>query len=125
MIQARVHGDFKNTYAFLNRIIKLDFDASLKKYGEEGVEALKEVTPVRTGKTRDSWSYEIIKAPGKVSIFWTNSNIQDGSNIAVILDYGHATKNGGYVKGRHFISPAIQPVFDKIADSAWKEVFKN
>lgn len=125
MIQARVHGDFKNTYAFLNRIIKLDFDASLKKYGEEGVEALKEVTPVRTGKTRDSWSYEIVKAPGKVSIFWTNSNIQDGSNIAVILDYGHATKNGGYVKGRHFISPAIQPVFDKIADSAWKEVFKN
>lgn len=125
MIQARVHGDFKNTYAFLNRIIKLDFDASLKKYGEEGVEALKEVTPVRTGKTRDSWSYEIVKAPGKVSIFWTNNNIQDGSNIAVILDYGHATKNGGYVKGRHFISPAIQPVFDKIADSAWKEVFKN
>ena len=125
MIQARVHGDFKNTYAFLNRIIKLDFDASLKKYGEEGVEALKEVTPVRTGKTRDSWSYEIVKAPGKVSIFWINSNIQDGSNIAVILDYGHATKNGGYVKGRHFISPAIQPVFDKIADSAWKEVFKN
>lgn len=125
MIQAMVHGDFKNTYAFLNRIIKLDFDASLKKYGEEGVEALKEVTPVRTGKTRDSWSYEIVKAPGKVSIFWTNNNIQDGSNIAVILDYGHATKNGGYVKGRHFISPAIQPVFDKIADSAWKEVFKN
>lgn len=125
MVQARIHGDFKNTYAFLNRILNLDFDASLKKYGEEGVEALKSVTPVRTGKTRDSWSYEIVKGPRKVSIFWTNSNIQDGSNIAVILDYGHATKNGGYVKGRHFISPAIQPVFDKIADSAWKEVFKN
>ena len=125
MIQARIHGDFKNTYAFLNRIINLDFDASLRKYGEEGVAALQSVTPVRTGKTRDSWDYEIVKKPGSVQIFWTNSNMVDGVPIAVILDYGHGTKNGGYVRGRHFISPAIQPIFDKIADSAWKEVFKN
>lgn len=125
VVQAKVHGDFKKTYAFLNRIIRLDFDADLNKYGEEGVEALKAVTPVRTGKTRDSWSYEIVKQRGRISIFWKNSNVDNGVPIVVILEYGHGTKNGGYVQGRHFISPAIRPVFDKIADAAWKEVFKN
>ena len=125
MVSARVHGDFKKTYAFLNRVIQLDFDADLRKYGEEGVEALKSVTPVRTGKTRDSWGYEIVKKRGSISIFWTNSNMDHGVPIAVILDVGHGTKNGGYVRGRHFIAPAIRPVFDKIADAAWKEVYKN
>lgn len=122
MIRCTVKGDFKKTTNFLKRIRKLDFESLLKKYAEEGVEALSEATPVVTGKTAASWSYEIVKEPGKISIFWNNSNVVRGIPIAVILDYGHGTGTGGYVRGRHYISPAIRPVFDKIADAAWKEV---
>lgn len=122
MIRCTVKGDFKKTSNFLKRIRKLDFDSILEKYGEEGVEALSSVTPVRTGKTAASWDYYIEKLPGQVSIYWTNSNIVNNIPIVVILDYGHGTSTGGYVQGRHFISPAIRPVFDKIADAAWKEV---
>lgn len=122
MIRCTVKGDFRKTTNFLKRIRKLDFESLLKKYAEEGVEALSEATPVVTGKTAASWSYEIVKEPGKISIFWNNSNIVRGIPIAVILDYGHGTGSGGYVRGRHYIAPAIRPVFDKIADAAWKEV---
>lgn len=123
MIRCTVKGDFKKTLSFLNRIKKLDFVSLLDKYGQEGVKALASVTPVRTGKTRDSWGYHIERSTHQISIVWTNSNIVDRVPIAVILDYGHATANGGYVQGLHFISPAIRPVFEKIADAAWKEVF--
>ena len=122
MIRCTVKGDFRKTTNFLKRIRKLDFESLLKKYAEEGVEALSEATPVVTGKTAASWSYEIVKEPGRISIFWNNSNIVQGIPIAVILDYGHGTGSGGYVRGRHYIAPAIRPVFDKIADAAWKEV---
>jgi len=125
MIRCTVKGDFKKTYNFLNRIRTLNFDSLLQKYGEEGVEALASVTPIRTGKTAASWGYHIEKAPGKISVIWTNSNMADHIPIVVILEYGHGTANGGYVEGRHFISPAIRPVFDKIADAAWKEVFEK
>ena len=125
MIQCTVKGDFKKTNTFLKRILKLDFNSLLKKYAEEGVEALFNATPIRTGKTAASWDYEIVKGHNVVSIFWTNSNLEDNVPIAVILDYGHGTSNGGYVQGRHYISPAIRPVFDKIADAAWKEVVRN
>lgn len=122
MIRCTVKGDFRKTTNFLKRIRKLDFESLLKKYAEEGVEALSKATPVVTGKTAASWSYEIVKEPGRISIFWNNSNIVRGIPIAVILDYGHGTGSGGYVRGRHYIAPAIRPVFDKIADAAWKEV---
>lgn len=122
MIRCTVKGDFRKTTNFLKRIRKLDFESLLKKYAEEGVEALSEATPVVTGKTAASWSYEIVKEPGRISIFWNNSNVVQGIPIAVILDYGHGTGSGGYVRGRHYIAPAIRPVFDKIADAAWKEV---
>lgn len=125
MITASVKGDFKNTYAFLNRIIKLDFDKVLAKYGELGVEALAEATPKRTGKTAASWTYKIEKSFSGISISWTNSNISKNVNIAVILDTGHGTKNGGYVRGRHYISPTIQPIFDLIAKEAWEEVYRS
>lgn len=125
MIRCVVKGDFKKTRSFLKRIRHLDLDSLLEKYAEEGVKALSSATPVVTGKTAASWTYEIIKEPGKVSIYWNNTNIQNGINIAVILDYGHGTGWGGYVQGRHYISPAIQPTFDKIADAAWKEVTKS
>ena len=122
MVRCTVKGNFKKTTSFLNRIRKLDFESVLKKYGEEGVQALASATPKRTGKTAESWNYEIVKENGQLRLFWTNSNIENGVNIAVILDDGHGTGHGGYVQGRHFISPAIQPVFDRIAEAAWKEV---
>ena len=122
MIQCTVKGDFKKTRSFLKRLTRLDFYSILKKYAEEGVEALSSATPVVTGKTAASWDYEIVEDRDSVSIFWTNSNMNEGVPIAVVLNYGHATANGGYVQGRRYISPAIQPVFDKIADAAWKEV---
>ncbi len=125
MIRCTVKGDFKKTYRFLDRIRKLDFDSLLQKYGEEGVKALASVTPIRTGKTAASWDYYIEKGNNRISIYWTNSNLTDHVPIAIILDFGHATANGGYVQGRHFISPAIRPVFDKIAEAAWKEVFQT
>ena len=124
MIRCTVKGDFKKTTSFLNRIRKLDFESALIKYAEEGVKALSDAAPKVTGKTAASWDYEIVRNPGTVSIFWTNDNFNDGVPIAVILDYGHGTANGGFVQGRHYISPAIQPVFDHIADAAWKEVAK-
>ena len=125
MISCRTTGDFKKTMGFLNRIRKLDLVTVLKKYGEEGVAALREATPKDTGKTADSWDYEIVKSGESVSIFWTNSNVIDGVQIAVILNYGHGTGNGGFVQGRQYISPAIEPIFDEIANKAWKEVTKN
>ena len=125
MIRCVVKGDFNKTKNFLKKIRQLDFESLLKKYAEEGVQALKSATPVRTGKTAASWSYEIVQEPHRISIFWKNSNVENGVPIAVIIDYGHGTGWGGYIQGRHYISPAIQPVFDKIAEAAWKEVAKN
>lgn len=125
MIRCRVKGDFKNTYNFIDKIRKLDFDSVIKKYAEEGVEALASATPKRTGKTAKSWGYEIVKERGKLSIYWTNDNMADGIPIAVIIEYGHGTGCGGYVQGRHYISPAIQPIFDKISEEVRKEVSKN
>ena len=124
MIKCTVKGDLKKTRRFLKRAQNLNLDSLLKTYAEEGVSALKSATPVRTGKTADSWAYTIVNDRKKISIFWTNSNINEGVPIAVIIEYGHGTGWGGYVQGRHYISPAIQPVFDMIADSIWKEVTK-
>lgn len=125
MIQCTVKGDFKKSNSFLRRLLRLDFNTLLKKYAEDGIKALSSATPVRTGKTAASWSWEIVKEKDAVSIFWTNSNLEQNVPIAVILDYGHGTSNGGYVQGRHYIAPAIRPVFDEIANAAWKEVIRN
>lgn len=125
MIQCTVKGDFKKSNSFLKRLLKLDFNTLLKKYAEDGVNALSSATPVKTGKTAASWNWEIVKEHNAVSIFWTNSNLEQNVPIAVILDFGHGTSNGGYVQGRHYISPAIRPIFDAIANAAWKEVIRN
>ncbi len=125
MIRCNVKGDFKKTKKFLKRSEHIDFESLLKQYAEEGVTALKSATPVVTGKTAESWGYEISRSHNKISIYWTNSNKNEGVPIAVILEYGHGTGWGGYVQGRRFISPAIQPVFDSIANSLWKEVTSN
>lgn len=122
MIRVSVKGDWKKTMSFLQSAKKLSFDDILNKYGNEGVRALSEATPVDTGKTASSWSYEIEKTRGGATITWTNSNVVNHVNIALILQYGHGTRNGGYVVGRDYINPAIQPVFDKMVEDAWREV---
>lgn len=122
MITFKHRGNFNNTERFFKRAQKMDFYKNLEKYARAGVAALASATPVDTGLTAASWDYEIRKEKNKVSIYWTNSNIQNGVPIAVILQYGHGTNNGGYVRGRDYINPAIQPIFDQIAESAWKEV---
>ena len=121
-IKFKHKGNFKKTENLLDFIVKQKFLHNLNKYGRRGVEALRLATPVDTGLTARSWDYRIEKKKDQVSIIWTNSNIVDGYPIAIILDYGHGTGGGGYVKGRHFIAPAIQPIFDEIAEDAWKEV---
>ena len=125
MIQCKVKGDWKKTKKFLQKSQKLDLESLLKQYAEEGLTALKAATPVRTGKTADSWAYEIEKNNGKIAIYWTNTNVNENVHIAVILEYGHGTGWGGYVQGKHYISSAIEPVFDRIVESIWKEVARD
>lgn len=122
MIEFKQEGNLVKTFNFLKRNKKLDlFD--LAKFGEEGVEALRRATPVDTGLTAESWYYQIKKEGDTISIEWLNSNLAKGwCPIAILLQYGHATRNGGWVEGRDYINPAIQPIFDKIAMRAWKEV---
>lgn len=95
---------------------------TLASYGERGVKALAAATPKDTGKTADSWTYSIEEGKGTVSIVWSNTNVNKGLNIAVLLQYGHGTRNGGYVQGRDYINPALRPLFDEIANKAWEEV---
>ena len=96
----------------------------LDKYGRQGVAALASATPIDSGKTASSWYYKIENTKESAKITFYNSNIQNGVSIAVILQYGHGTRNGGWVEGRDYINPAVQPIFDKIVDDAWREVSK-
>lgn len=116
------YGDFSKTLKFLNAITNKGYLNKLDTYGQMGVEALASATPKDTGLTAASWDYVIESQNGRTSISWFNKNVVKGINIAIILDHGHGTGRGTYVQGRHYISPAIQPVFDKIADDVWKEV---
>lgn len=117
-------GDFSKTRKFFNRLINAEYLNVLEKYGQRGVAALASATPVDSGKTASSWGYEISHTLNSTTIAWTNSNINKGSNIAILLQYGHGTGTGGYVVGRDYINPAVRPMFDKMADEAWKEVTK-
>ena len=122
MISFRQKGDFSNLSRFLERAKETVKIGDLDKYGRAGVSALSSATPVNTGKTAASWTYEIVRQNGSVSIEFHNTNIQKGIPIAIILQNGHATGTGGWVEGRDYINPAIQPIFDQIANDAWKEV---
>lgn len=124
MITFRQRGDFSKFTNYLERLKEVAKKSDLDKYGREGVAALSSATPVRTGATANSWYYEINHQNGSVSISFYNSNINKGVPIAIILQYGHGTRNGGWVQGRDYINPAIQPVFDRIANDAWEEVTK-
>lgn len=124
MIQFRQKGDFSKLTRFLEKAKEAVHLGDLDKYGRDGVAALASATPKDTGLTASSWYYKIENKDGIASINFYNSNIQNGIPIAIILQYGHGTRNGGWVQGRDYINPAIQPVFDKIAESAWREVTK-
>ena len=124
MISFRQKGNFSKLTSFLEKAKESVKIGDLDKYGREGVAALSSATPIDSGKTANSWSYEITNKNGSVTISFNNSNIQNGVPIAIILQYGHGTKNGGWVQGRDYINPAIQPVFDEIVDKAWREVTK-
>ena len=115
-------GNFKNTGRFLSRMSKGDIYNALDAYAQIGVEALASATPVDTGLTASSWGYEIEQSRGSHSIIWTNTHNITGTPVVIWLQFGHGTGTGGYVQGRDFINPAIQPVFDQIAEKVWQEV---
>lgn len=125
MISFRQKGDFSNLTRFLERAKEAVHLSDLDRFGREGVAALASATPVESGLTANSWYYEIKHTKGSVTISFHNSNIQNGVPIAIILQYGHGTRNGGWVQGRDYINPAIQPIFDEIANNAWREVTKG
>ncbi len=124
MIEFRQKGDFSKLTSYLERVKEAAKIGILDKYGRAGVAALASATPVDTGKTASSWYYEIERQNGSAAITFYNSNINEGVPIAIILQYGHGTRNGGWVQGRDYINPAIQPLFDNIANNAWREVTK-
>ena len=124
MISFRQNGDFSKTKRYFERVKAAARLSILDKYGREGVAALASATPTETGKTASSWFYEISHDKGSATITFSNSNINNGVPIAIILQYGHGTGTGGWVEGRDYINPAIRPIFDRIADEAWKEVTK-
>lgn len=126
IISVTVKKDWKTTFDFLKKVPgKLSLDSILDRYGHMGVEYLKNATPVDTGKTANSWYYEIEKTKDSVKLNFNNSNVVDGQNVAILIQYGHGTKNGGYVVGHDYINPALKPIFDEMADSAWKEISRS
>lgn len=117
-------GNFNKTERFFNRVLRMDYLNILEKYGQAGISVLSQATPTDSGKTAESWDFGIEKGDGKVTIYWTNSNTNDGANVAILLIYGHALWNGAYVQGSDFASPAIQPIFQQMAQECWREVVR-
>lgn len=124
MITFRQKGNFSKLNRYFERVKEVVKVGDLDRFGREGVQALSSATPRDTGLTATSWEYSIERSSNRISITFNNTNIQNGVPIAIILQYGHGTRNGGYVQGRDYINPAIQPIFDKMAEDAWKEVTK-
>lgn len=115
-------GDFSNTERFLKNVANDSFYANLESYGKAGVQALADNTPQDSGKTAQSWGYKVIRSRTNPGIEWYNTNVNDGTSVAILIQYGHATKSGGYISGRDYINPVIRPIFDKIAADIWKKV---
>ena len=124
MIRFRQKGDFSKLTSYLERAKRAVRLSDLDRFGRQGVAALSSATPVDSGETAASWYYEITNKNGTIRISFLNKNIQNGVPIAIILQYGHGTGTGGWVEGRDYINPSIQPIFDQIANTAWKEVTK-
>jgi hypothetical protein len=124
LVTVQTGGSFSNLESFLKRVKNQDFFKGFEWYGAIGVGALSAATPIESAKTANSWSYKIVNKPGYFAIHWLNSNLEDPGRIpvAILIQYGHATGNGGYVQGRDFINPVMQPIFDQMVDDVWKEV---
>ena len=115
-------GSFDNMERFLKSILLGNIYATLDRYGQEGVAALAAMTPIDTGETANAWEYEVLREKGTWSIIWGNRHVEGGRQIAILLQYGHGTRNGGFVQGRDYINPALQPIFDRMANEAWMVV---
>lgn len=122
MISFKHSGNFDKTEKFLKGMSMLDYKRILNKYGQLGVVRLSAATPISSGITANSWGYRITTGKNYSKITWTNSNIEDGVPIAVLIQYGHSTKNGGFVMGRDFINPTMRPIADVLAEEIWTEV---
>lgn len=122
MITFEQKGDFRNTERFLKKMSRMDFINTLRTVANKGVQALASATPLDSGLTAESWGYEIKRTRNSFSIIWTNTNVVDGRPIAILLQYGHGTGTGGYVRGRDYINPAMRPIFDQIIADLWTEV---
>ncbi len=125
MVEFKHRGNFNNTEKFLNNAKKVNLKSILESYGQKGVQALASATPTDSGLTANSWGYDVKINKGSISLTWTNSNTVNGIPIVILIQHGHGTKNGGFVQGRDFINPAIQPIFDKLSEAVWKEVTKK
>ena len=125
MISFRHKGDLSKLTRRLERLKEVTRLGILDKYGREGVAALASATPKESGETANSWYYEIVRTKNSVSLRFMNSNVQNGVPIAIIIQYGHGTGTGGWVQGRDYINPAVQPIFDRIANDVWREVTKR
>lgn len=121
MITIKHKGNFDKVDRFLRKPLPL---LMFQKYGQEGVKLLSSATPIESGETAKSWTYIMVSTKKSIKIVWSNSHVVDGVSIAVILQYGHGTRNGGYVQGRDYINPAMRPMFDKMTNEMWKEVTK-
>lgn len=124
MITFKQHGDFKKTEKFLSRVKDIRVMDILKRAGTQGVAALASSTPTATGETANSWDYSITKSNWGWTVTWSNSNVINGTKIAILIQYGHGTGTGGYVPPTDYINPAMQPIFDRIAEEIWKEVLR-
>lgn len=122
MITFRSKGDFSKATRYFERAKEAAKVGILDKYGRAGVAALSSATPIESGLAAGSWGYEIERSRHSARIIFTNSDVENGFPVAIMLQYGHGTGTGGWVEGRDYINPAIQPIFDRIADEAWREV---
>jgi hypothetical protein len=122
MITFKQTGKFRHVEGFFKRVLNSNNRKILEKYGKEGVSVLESVTPIDSGLTAGSWGYDIHTSRNSLSLYWTNSNMVNGTPIVILLQYGHGLKQGGFVQGKDFINPAIRPIFDKIANELWREV---
>lgn len=122
VISVKTKGDYAKTDRFLHNVIAFHYRRKLEHYGDLGVQALREATPRDTGRTAESWSYEIVEEGNRLAVYWRNNNVSNGIPIAILLQYGHGTRTGGFVEGIDYINPALRPIFEKMAQEAWKEV---
>lgn len=122
MISLKSKGGWLNTFNYLRKASKLNLSSLLERYAEKGVEALSQSTPIDTGLAASSWSYTIDQEKGGSKITWINNDIEGGCNVAILIQYGHGVRGGGYVQGRDFINPAMQPVFDSMVEELWEEI---